>query len=188
MSRTHSARGERGERRSDRSVAVAVDKDKYSLQALHWAIDNVLIRGQTLRLVHVLQKPICPVSPDDGGVGGDRQVDNQNMDFLLRLRSLCARKHIQCETVVLEDSDVAKALIGYIHQYEIETLFVGAASKTGISRLFKGTNVPSIILKLAPNFCNVYVISRRKVAAARTATRSVPRRTQSWNDLATSDT
>ncbi|GMI84225.1 hypothetical protein like AT5G20310 [Hibiscus trionum] len=185
---SNSRRGGNRERR-ERLVAVAVGKDKYSLQALHWAVDNFLTRGQTLRLVHVLQKPINPVNPDDGGVGGgDRQVDNQNMDFFLPLRSLCARRQIQCEVAVLEDTDVAKALIGYVHQFEIDTLFVGAVPKSGISRLFKGTDIPSTVLKLAPDFCNVYIISKRKVAAARPATRSIPTRAQSLNDLATSDT
>ncbi|KAG4113257.1 hypothetical protein ERO13_D13G211700v2 [Gossypium hirsutum] len=172
-------RGENPERK-DRLVAVGVDKDKYSLQALHWAVDNFLTRGQTLRLVHVLQKPINPLQ-DESNVGGERQVDNQNLDLFLPLRSLCARKQIQCETVVLEETDVAKALVGYVNQYGIETLFVGAVSKTGISRLFKGTDTPSSILKLAPDFCNVYVIAKRKVAAARLASRPVPGRAQSLN-------
>ncbi|KAK8515553.1 hypothetical protein V6N12_075591 [Hibiscus sabdariffa] len=194
---SNSTRG--GNRERERLVAVAVDKDKYSLQALHWAVDNFLTRRQTLRLVHVLQKPINPVNPDDGGGGTDRQVDVQNMDFFLSLRSLCARKQkqkltkfqcmqIPCEADVLEDTDVAKALIGYVNQFEIDTLFVGAVPKTGISRLFKGTDIPSTVLKLAPNFCNVYIISKRKVAAVRPATRSVPTRAQSLNDLANSDT
>ncbi|MBA0874922.1 hypothetical protein Goshw_023898 [Gossypium schwendimanii] len=172
-------RGENPERK-DRSVAVGVDKDKYSLQALHWAVDNFLTRGQTLRLVHVLQKPINPLQ-DESNVGGERQVDNQNLDLFLPLRILCSRKQIQCETVVLEDTDVAKALVGYVNQYGIETLFVGAVSKTGISRLFKGTDTPSSILKLAPDFCNVYVIAKRKVAAARLASRPAPGRAQSLN-------
>ncbi|MBA0633201.1 hypothetical protein Godav_001825 [Gossypium davidsonii] len=172
-------RGENPERK-DRLVAVGVDKDKYSLQALHWAVDNFLTRGQTLRLVHVLQKPINPLQ-DESNVGGERQVDNQNLDLFLPLRSLCARKQIQCETVVLEETDVAKALVGYVNQYGIETLFVGAVSKTGISRLFKGTDTPSSILKLAPDFCNVYVIAKRKVAAARLASRPAPGRAQSLN-------
>ncbi|MBA0784178.1 hypothetical protein Gotri_001771, partial [Gossypium trilobum] len=76
---------------------------------------------------------------------------------------------IQCETVVLEETDVAKALVGYVNQYGIETL------------LFKGTDTPSSILKLAPDFCNVYVIAKRKVAAARLASRPAPGRAQSLN-------
>ncbi|THU66306.1 hypothetical protein C4D60_Mb05t12750 [Musa balbisiana] len=34
-------------------VAVAIDKDKGSQNALKWAVDNLLARGQTLTLIHV---------------------------------------------------------------------------------------------------------------------------------------
>lgn len=34
-------------------VAVAIDKDKGSQNALRWAVDNLMSRGQTLTLVHV---------------------------------------------------------------------------------------------------------------------------------------
>lgn len=38
-------------------VAVAIDKDKNSQNALKWAIDNLLQRGQTVILIHVKLKP-----------------------------------------------------------------------------------------------------------------------------------
>lgn len=37
-------------------VAVAIDKDKGSQNALKWAIDNLVTKGQTLVLVHVNTK------------------------------------------------------------------------------------------------------------------------------------
>lgn len=37
-------------------VAVAIDKDKSSQNALKWALENLLSRGQTVVLIHVLQK------------------------------------------------------------------------------------------------------------------------------------
>lgn len=37
-------------------VALAIDKDKGSQNALKWAIDNLLSKGQTLVLVHVNTK------------------------------------------------------------------------------------------------------------------------------------
>lgn len=37
-------------------VAVAIDKDKYSQHALKWAIENLLARGQTVVLIHVIRK------------------------------------------------------------------------------------------------------------------------------------
>ncbi|XVF47573.1 hypothetical protein PTKIN_Ptkin03bG0120200 [Pterospermum kingtungense] len=173
---SHILSRENRERREGRLVAVAVDNDKSSRQVLKWAVDNFITRGQTLRLVHVIQRP--PLNPntvasDDSNVA-DRQLDNQTMDFFLSLRCFCTRRHIQCEAIVLEDPDVAKALIEYVTQCGIETLLLGAVSKSGISRLFKATDIPASILKWAPDFCNVYVISKGKVAAARSASRPVP--------------
>lgn len=34
-------------------VAVAIDKDKSSQNALKWAVDNLLQKGQTILLLHV---------------------------------------------------------------------------------------------------------------------------------------
>lgn len=42
-------------------VAVAIDKDKGSQYALKWAVDNLLMRGQTVYLVHVKLKPSSPL-------------------------------------------------------------------------------------------------------------------------------
>ena len=38
---------------STRLVAVAIDKDRGSQIALKWATDNILVKGQTVILVHV---------------------------------------------------------------------------------------------------------------------------------------
>ena len=38
-------------------VAVAINKDKGSQHALRWAVDNLLSKGQTVVLVHVVTKP-----------------------------------------------------------------------------------------------------------------------------------
>lgn len=38
-------------------VAIAIDKDKGSQYAIKWATDNLVNRGQTLVLVHVVTKP-----------------------------------------------------------------------------------------------------------------------------------
>ncbi|GLT97437.1 hypothetical protein SLE2022_150030 [Rubroshorea leprosula] len=147
-------------------VAVAVSKDKSSRSTLKWAVENFVTRGQTLRLVHVLQK--TPTQDET-------LHDNENMELLfLPFRCFCTRRHIQCECVVLEDPDVAKALIEYITQNGVETLLIGAGTKHGLSRLFKTPDIPGSILKWAPDFCNVYVISKGKLTVVRSATRPVP--------------
>lgn len=38
-------------------VAVAIDKDKRSQDALKWATENLVSKGQTIILIHVIQKP-----------------------------------------------------------------------------------------------------------------------------------
>lgn len=40
-------------------VAIAIDKDKGSQYAIKWATDNLVKRGQTLVLIHVVTKPIA---------------------------------------------------------------------------------------------------------------------------------
>lgn len=43
-------------------VAVAIDKDKGSQYALKWAVENLLSRGQTVVLIHVLHKQPNPIN------------------------------------------------------------------------------------------------------------------------------
>lgn len=51
MPRTSS--GEKKENKNHGLVAVAIDRDKGSQNAIKWAIDNILIKGQNLILIHV---------------------------------------------------------------------------------------------------------------------------------------
>lgn len=37
-------------------VAVAIDKDKASQHAIKWATDNLISKGQTVILIHVIQR------------------------------------------------------------------------------------------------------------------------------------
>lgn len=110
---------------------------------------------------------------------------------------------IQCKDVLLEDSDVGKALVEYANQVIIEVLVVGASSKGGFLRcvfvfLFNGLtmnlltgngviiwmlklcrfnkppDIPVIITKSAPDFCTVYVITKGKISTKRPASRAAP--------------
>lgn len=48
--------GEKSSGKSYGLTAVAIDRDKGSQNAIKWAIDNILQKGQTLILVHVKVK------------------------------------------------------------------------------------------------------------------------------------
>ncbi|PIA43982.1 hypothetical protein AQUCO_01800209v1 [Aquilegia coerulea] len=154
-------------------VAVAIDKDKGSQHALKWAVDNVLSRGQTVLLVHVKLRamsslPGTPVSLTKN------QIDQPTKDLFLPFRCFCTRKDVKCNDVVLEDIDVAKALIEYVSHSAIETLVVGTSAKNGLFRRFKAQDIPSTVSKGAPDFCTVYIITKNKIASVRSASRPAP--------------
>ncbi|KAK6927767.1 Protein kinase domain [Dillenia turbinata] len=175
-----------GGKRTDgkKLVAVAIDKDKESRHALKWAIDHLLSRGQTVILIHVKHKasavtgsPLLPrmsqiADPNDDS-GSNKPLDQQAKEFFLPFRCFCTRKDIQCKDIMLEDTDVAKALTEYVSMNFIENLVLGAASKHGFLR-FKITDIPGTVSKIAPDFCSVYVIYKGKISSMRSAARPAP--------------
>ncbi|KAK3437453.1 hypothetical protein EUGRSUZ_C02137 [Eucalyptus grandis] len=150
-------------------VAVAIDKDKGSQNALKWTIDNLLQRGQVVILVHVKVKSL-PTAP----LGSSPRHELDPKELFLPFRCFCTRKDIQCKDILLEDTDVAKALIEYVSHNSIENLVLGSSSKSGFLRTFKATDVPSSVAKGAPDFCTVYVITKGKITTMRSATRPAP--------------
>ncbi|KAL9226930.1 hypothetical protein vseg_002686 [Gypsophila vaccaria] len=156
-------------------IAVAIDKDKGSQIALKWAIDNLLQRGQIVVLVHVKVK--SQVTTPSIVING-RNWDQQTKELFLPFRCFCTRKDIQCRDIVLEDTEVTKALIEFVSQAAIEVLILGAASKGSFLR-FNKTDNPGYISKAAPDFCTVYVISKGgKISSMRSASRPAPSFTQ----------
>ncbi|KAK7402384.1 hypothetical protein VNO78_14610 [Psophocarpus tetragonolobus] len=162
-------------------VAVAIDKDKGSQCALKWAVDCLLARGQTVILIHVLHGTSSPVSRgkeaiicniNSSSASTQRhQLDNTTKDLFLTFHCYCTRKDvIQCLDVLLEDTDVVKALTEYVSYAAIENLVVGATSRHGFIR-FKSSSASSSISKGAPDFCTVFVISKGKISSVRNASR-----------------
>ncbi|KAL5074213.1 hypothetical protein RYX36_013197 [Vicia faba] len=164
-------------------IAVAIDKEKGSQNALKWAIDNLLARNATVILIHVKvlvaslssTPSIFTTSKSTRGAvnanGNDtisKERDAQKNIFL-PYRVFCTRKDIQCKDVLLEDSDVAKALIDYASQAGIEHL-----GFFFLIRRFKVSDVSGTVAKGAPDFCTVYVIGKGKIQSMRSASRPAP--------------
>ncbi|XP_031274571.1 U-box domain-containing protein 35-like [Pistacia vera] len=161
-------------------VAVAIDKDKGSQFAIKWALDNLLAKGQTVILIHVLHRtPSSNQSYSHSQVHDvnsspyKHQPERQNKDLFLTFHCYCTRKDIHCLDVSLEGTDIAKALTEYVSYAAIENLVLGAPSRHGFMRKFK-TDVPTSASKAAPDFCNVYVISKGKISSKRNASRAAP--------------
>ncbi|KAH8503958.1 hypothetical protein H0E87_011559 [Populus deltoides] len=168
-------------------IAVAIDKDKGSQIALKWTIDNLLVKGQTVILIHVNLKSSLSsyyASPRLNQISDSNGTSSpDSKDLFLPFRCFCTRKDINCKDVVLEDTDVAKALIEYVTQTAIETLIVGASAKGGFLRRFKAADVAGSVSKGAPDFCTIYVIAKGKIQSMRAASRSSPVNSSLHNQL-----
>ncbi|KAG8390645.1 hypothetical protein BUALT_Bualt01G0105200 [Buddleja alternifolia] len=179
-----SAKSSNSERKGGRNglVAVAIDKDKGSQSALKWAIDNLLTRGQTIILIHVLRRPTSTPSFGknyaihdlNGATCASKQVlDKQTKELFLTFHCFCSRKEIHCFDVVLEDTDIAKAITEYVAHAAIENLVLGA-SRHGFIKRLKMVDVPTSVSKASPDFCTIYVISKTKISSVRNASRLAP--------------
>uniref|UniRef100_A0A804ILG6 RING-type E3 ubiquitin transferase n=1 Tax=Musa acuminata subsp. malaccensis TaxID=214687 RepID=A0A804ILG6_MUSAM len=145
-------------------VAVAIDRDKNSQGAFRWALDNVVTRGQTLTLVHVNTKPST----------GSEDAANIIKEVFVPFRCFCTRKNVQCNDVILDDTDVAKAIVEFVLRSAVGKLVIGSSPKGGFVRSFRSTDTSSSISKGVPDFCTVFIISKGKVSSMRNAARPPP--------------
>ncbi|KAK7410328.1 hypothetical protein VNO78_01032 [Psophocarpus tetragonolobus] len=167
-------------------VAVAIDKEKGSQNALKWAVDNLLSRSATVILIHIkLLAPSLSPSPSlftpkiSAFLGDESSVvckdtTSHSKNVFLPYRVFCTRKDIQCKDVLLEDSDIPKALIEYVSQTGIEHLVLGSSTKTSLLKRFKVSDIPGTVSKGVPDFCTVYVIAKGKIQSMRSASRPAP--------------
>ncbi|KAF5466214.1 hypothetical protein F2P56_016161 [Juglans regia] len=163
-------------------IALAVDKEKGSQAALRWAIDNLLTKGQTIVLIHVVlrassspyggsQYIICD-SNKAAASPHAQKLEKETKDLFLIFHCYCARKDIHCLDVVLEDTDTAKALTEFLSYAAIENCVLGASRHAFIR--FKTSSISSSVSKGAPDFCTVYVVSKGKISSVRNAARPAP--------------
>ncbi|XP_010519837.1 PREDICTED: U-box domain-containing protein 51 isoform X2 [Tarenaya hassleriana] len=111
----------------------------------------------------------------DGGNGTNRENEDMS-NLFVPYRGYCARKGIRLTEVVLEDTDIAKAVLDYVNKNLINSLVLGGSSKNPFARSLKFSkshDVQANVLKSAPEFCSVYVISKGKIQTAKTAQRPI---------------
>ncbi|KAK7251469.1 hypothetical protein RIF29_34700 [Crotalaria pallida] len=163
-----------------RVVAVAVENNKTSQYAAKWAVDNLLPKDQCLLLIHVKQRASSIASTtgsqvpldanDDVSRAYKQQMYNETKELFASFRVFCNRKSIQCTEILLEDTDIPKALIESVTTYSIELMVLGSPSKNGLVRRFRTTDVPTTVSKGVPAFCTVYIISKGKISTVKSAT------------------
>lgn len=81
--------------------------------------------------------------------------------------------------VILDDTDVAKAILDYAKKNLVNNVVLGSTSSKNpfarsINKFTKShEDVAASVLKSAPDFCSVYVISKGKVQSSRAAQRPI---------------
>ncbi|GMI73024.1 hypothetical protein like AT5G12000 [Hibiscus trionum] len=153
-------------------TAIAVDRDRSSQLAVKWTVDNLLLPNSNCFLVHVLNKTMHPQRFEATPMEGRPPSEAEMQLYFLSSRGYCARKGIESQEVVLHGIDVATALVDYINNNNIGNIVVGASTRNVLTRKLRNPDVPTSLLKLAPESCGVYVISKGKVQISRLASRS----------------
>ncbi|XP_058086164.1 U-box domain-containing protein 52-like isoform X2 [Magnolia sinica] len=158
------------------STAVAIDRDKNSQHAVKWAVDHLLLNNPNIILIHVRNRNATQVfTMGDSNPDTNRdQAENDLQQLFLPFRGFCARKGVHMREVVMDDVDVSKALSEYIANNGTSNIVVGASNRNALTKKFRNPDVPSTLMKIAPDFCTVYVISKGKVMTVRSANRPAP--------------
>ncbi|KAG4197700.1 hypothetical protein ERO13_A05G040500v2 [Gossypium hirsutum] len=148
------------------TTAVAIDKDKNSPHAVRWAIDHLVASNPYIILIHVRHRNL-----------GESESDYDINQLFIPFRGYCARKAIQLKEVVLDDADICKALMDYVNKNLINNLVIGGATRNGLSSYLTyrkcKNDISASLIKSAPDFCSVYVISKGKILTMRTAQRPI---------------
>ncbi|KAK1270677.1 U-box domain-containing protein 52 [Acorus gramineus] len=162
--------------------AVAIDRDKNSQHAFKWAADNLMINSPYIILIHVHNRTNAAhygfTMTEASSEASREQMDAEMQQLFLPYRGFCARKGMQLREVVLEDTDVTKALVEYINANSLHNIVVGASTRNAFTRMFRNNDIPSLLMRAAPEFCTVYVIAKGKaptIRSARTAPVTSPR-------------
>lgn len=153
------------------ATAVAIDRDKNSQYAVKWAVENPHL-NRNIVLVHVNTQQGLSTKDIIPKEGRPPTKDEQQM-FFLPYRGFCARKGVRVKEIVMHDMDVAQALAQYIIDNCITTTVLGSSSRNVITRAFKtSTDILGSLTKSVPDFCTVYIVSKSKAIAAKSASRS----------------
>lgn len=158
-------------KRGNGLTAVAIDKDKGSQNALKWALEHLLFKGQSVVLIHVLHKS-SSFTASNRVVSDGKSNAELSKELFLSFRCFCTRKYVNSIDVVLTGNDIAKAIADYVSNNAVENLVL-ASSRHGFIRRFRG-DIPSLVSKGAPDFCTVYVISKGRISSLKKATRAAP--------------
>ncbi|KAF8108392.1 hypothetical protein N665_0109s0019 [Sinapis alba] len=157
------------------NVYVGVGKGDSSMEALRWALDNLIITSSTLLfLIHVF--PETHFIPYPLGRLAREQASQEQLEVFMsqereKRRTLlnkflhaCSASKVKVETILVESDSVAKAIQDLITILNIKKLVLGIdKSNAKKAKSLKGNSVAEQIMRSsAAEMCEVKVICQGK--------------------------
>ncbi|XP_057768224.1 U-box domain-containing protein 34 isoform X1 [Salvia miltiorrhiza] len=156
------------------AVAVKSSDGRGSQRAVRWAMENLMHTAARLVLVRVMSPITCVPTPSGGSIPIS-ELDGSMVDMYTHdmqekyeedLSTFRYRHRTQkIETVLLEGDNPAFALLRYISDSGATSLVLGSCSSNSFARTPNDSEVPSIVLKRAPDTCKIYVVSAKKITS-----------------------
>jgi len=155
-------------------IVVAIDRDRNSQLAVKWVMDHLLSGASQIVLLHVAAH-----YPTNHGFAmaetTQGALEAEMKEIFAPYRGFFNRNgQVEVFEVVLEEADVSKAILGYITANKIQSIALGGANRNAFTKKFKNADVPSILMKCAPDYCNIYVVAKGKSVNVRLAKCGVP--------------
>lgn len=153
------------------AVAVKSAEGKGSQRAVRWAVENLMPKANRFVLVHIMPT-ITSIPTPSGSSTPIKELDTSVVEtYMQDMKAKCEEmltpfkfsyKMPKMESLLLEGDNPAFALLRYISDSRVTSLVLGSCSSNYFSRKQKDMEVPSTVLKHAPDSCNIYVISTNK--------------------------
>ncbi|AQK96151.1 lycopene epsilon cyclase1 [Zea mays] len=155
------------------TIVVAIDRDRNSQLAVKWVVDHLLSGASHIVLLHVAvhyhtTHGFAMVETTQGALEAEMK------EIFVPYRGFFNRNGVEVSEVVLEEADVSKAILGYITANKIQSIALGGANRNAFTKKFKNADVPSTLMKCAPDYCNIYVVAKGKSVNVRLAKCGVP--------------
>ncbi|KAK9697259.1 hypothetical protein RND81_08G025500 [Saponaria officinalis] len=161
------------------TVAVAVNaggngRGNGSKRAVRWAVENLLSRADRFVLVHVMST-ITHIPTPSGNRIPIKELDaivvarymddvrERAQEFFTQYKKFYRAGELTFETLLLECDNTAAGLVDYVSKSGVRSLVMGSESTNRFWRKIKGPGITQIVLKGAPDTCDIYVVSKRRV-------------------------
>ncbi|KAJ9140270.1 hypothetical protein P3X46_030937 [Hevea brasiliensis] len=151
-------------------VYVAVGKD--DLDVLKWALDHAVSPGSRVFLVHIFP-PITYIPTPVGKLSRSQlsqdqvryyinEEHNRRRNILQKYIRLCNDAKVTVDTMLLESSETAKAILDLIPVLNITNLVMGTTRRPRTRLLKKKLAKAEFIKKNAPDYCQITIVPDRK--------------------------